>query len=124
MPRRSANFARGLPCPNSSLMGLSLVPFLISSFHFQITSPPLPLRRLYLRTGDFHSATRRGWRLPGEARPAVIREPCRKEFAQRNSNALKSATAREFVLRSNGDVHGRAKKAGGTISNGPGNKCA
>jgi len=24
--------------------------------------PPLPLRRLYLRAGDFHSAGRRGWR--------------------------------------------------------------
>src|SRR5439155_1784724 len=77
-PSTQREFCRGLPCPNSSLMGLSLVPFLISSFHFQIRSPPLPLRRLYSRTGDFHSATVRGWRLPGEARPAVIREPGRK----------------------------------------------
>jgi hypothetical protein len=29
-----------------------------------LVRPPLPLRRLYLRAGDFHSAGRRGWRQP------------------------------------------------------------
>jgi len=47
-----------------------------------------------------------------------------KDSRATKSNALRSAMAREFVLREcDGDVNGRAKKAGGTISNGPGNKC-
>jgi hypothetical protein len=69
----------GLPWPLSEAPRLSFFPW----FPLPVFSPrlitsrlpdfiaalvrghPLPLRRLYLRAGDFHHASRRGWNLPG-----------------------------------------------------------
>src|SRR6266704_393436 len=66
----------------------------ILSPRWPLVRPPLPLRRLYLRAGDFHSAGRRGWRHPsrGTAVDGEF-EPC---FECEESEALRSAMARQF----------------------------
>ncbi len=59
------------------------------------SSPPLPLRRLYLRAGDFHSNGRRRWKQP--SRDTACRgylNRVEKNSYAKNSNALRSAMAR------------------------------
>src|SRR6267378_7033552 len=82
--------------------------------------PPLPLRRLYLRAGDFRTAGRRGWRQP--SRGTAVDGNSNRASNAKNSNALKSAMApaREVEVRK--DARERAERVGGNPSNGPGNR--
>src|SRR6266850_1806565 len=75
----AGRISRGCLGPSAKRPGsvFSMVPASCSSFLRLITSRPpdfiaalvrghpLPLRRLYLRAGDFHHASGRGWSLPG-----------------------------------------------------------